>query len=61
MCSIGRCVSGGLPPEKSFEVTPSKPSESALLQNRMHLPSSLVFVLRKRNWSLNMTLSNFEH
>ena len=42
MYCIGRCGSGGLPPENSFEVTPTKPSENALLQNGMYLLSSLV-------------------
>ena len=36
---------GGEGVEKLFEVTPSKTSENALLQNRMYLLSSVVFLV----------------
>ena len=48
------------PLEQFVEVTPSKTSGNAFLLNIMHLLSSLL-VLRSRNWSFNLTLSNFEH
>ena len=39
---------------------PSKTSENAFLQCKMNLLSSLIFMPRRRNLSLDLVLSNFE-
>ena len=49
---------GSCPPEKFFEARPSlERRKTSLLQSRVQLPSSSIFMLRKRNSSPQPTMS----
>ena len=56
----GNWRSGGLPPEKILQVTPSRTSENALVQNRIFIAFLIDLFGEKENWIPDMFSSNFD-